>query len=197
MIVDGPLALFGPQAPLKRPVTTYLQALYADLRARDLHPPLIVGLEKGGRFADHARSISPFVSPGQMVHVDEDYINSRVRGGHTPRTPYGKDEFFGRRFFYKTLDGRMTTLTVPRFPSGAPYAESNCENLDQYPTLRPTLQLLDRIGTRLYQDAVIPVALAHNYAAYPLGTGSDVLRILAQQNLGIDPSASTGRPDYR
>lgn len=197
MIVDGPLALFGPQAPLKRAVTSYLQYLYADLRSRDLHPPLIVGLEKGGRFADHARSIAHFVEPGQLVHLDEAYINSRVRGGHTARTPYGKDEFFGRRFFYKTQDGRMTILTVPRYPAGAPYAEADCESLVQYPTLRPTLQLLDRIGTRLYQDAVIPVALAHNYAAYPLGTGSDVLRILAQQNLGISQSASTARPDYR
>jgi hypothetical protein len=196
-IIDGPLALFGPQAPLKRRVSAYLQNLYGDLRARELHPPVIVGLEKGGRFADHGRAIADYIEPGHMVTLDDTYINARVRGGHTPRTPYGKDEFYGRRFYYKTLDGRMTTLTVPRYPTGAPYAEAGSENLADYPTLGPTLRTLDRIGTRLYQDAVIPVALAHSYAAYPLGTGSDVLRLLAQQSLGLTSTASTGRPDYR
>jgi hypothetical protein len=35
------------------------------------------------------------------------------------------------------------------------------EDYASYPTLRPTLEALDRLQTRLYPNAVIPVALAH------------------------------------
>lgn len=35
-----------------------------------------------------------------------------------------------------------------------------------YPTLRQTQQLLDQIGTQLYDNALIPVALVHSFAAH-------------------------------
>ena len=53
-----------------------------------------------------------------------------------------------------------------------------------YPALRRTLLLLDEIGTRLYDNALIPVALAHSFAAYPLTTSTQVLRLLTEQTLG-------------
>jgi hypothetical protein len=36
---------------------------------------------------------------------------------------------------------------------------------------------------RLYQDATIPVALAHKYAAYPLPTAGQVLKLHAEEHL--------------
>ena len=69
--------------------------------------------------------------------------------------------------------------------SGQPYAETGCESLDQYPTLAKSLAVLDDIQTRLYKDAVIPVALAHSAAALPLGTGTRVLEDLARQALSL------------
>jgi hypothetical protein len=53
-----------------------------------------------------------------------------------------------------------------------------------YPTLRRTLALLDSIGTQLYDNALIPVALAHSFAAYPLTTSTKVLRLLTEETLG-------------
>jgi len=116
---------------------------------------------------------------------------------------YGKDEFYGRRFFYKTTTGQMLVVTVPRIPSGQPYesgpAGANpCEQLESYPTLRATLEALDRFQTRLYPNAVIPLALAHSAASLPLGTGRDVLTLLAQRGLQLDrDSVGFGRtPSY-
>jgi hypothetical protein len=57
-------------------------------------------------------------------------------------------------------------------------------DLQRYPQLSTVVSLLDRVGTLLYKDAVIPVALAHNFASLPLGTGSQVLTYLAQDALG-------------
>jgi hypothetical protein len=36
----------------------------------------------------------------------------------------------------------------------------------------------------IYEDAVIPVALAHSYASIPLKTGSRVLTLLSRELLG-------------
>jgi hypothetical protein len=34
---------------------------------------------------------------------------------------------------------------------------------------------------------LIPAALAHAKAAYPIGVGTDVLRLVARRRLGLDP----------
>jgi hypothetical protein len=52
-----------------------------------------------------------------------------------------------------------------------------------YPTLRLICEVLDSLRTRMYQHAVVPVALAHSAAALPLGVGRSVLTMMAQQNI--------------
>lgn len=183
-ITDGPLAFYGTSAPMKWRTVDYWTALMAKLTAAGHPPPLMLGLEKTGVFADHAHAIASWVPERTVVTLDEGYIRERIKR-RTATRPYGADEFYGRRFFYKASDGRMLVVTVPRVPAGQPYGEAGCDDLDQYPTLRPTVELLDAIGTRLYDDAVMPIALAHSAAALPLGTGTDVLRILAQDTLGL------------
>jgi hypothetical protein len=93
----------------------------------------------------------------------------------------------------------MIVLTVPRNPAGQPYEAAGpdgsnpSEDLSSYPSLRSTVDALDRLQTRLYPNAVIPVALAHSEASLPLGTGRSVLTLLAQQHLGMPTSTLTAR----
>ena len=49
------------------------------------------------------------------------------------------------------------------------------------------IALLERIGTGLYQNALIPVALAHSFASIPLRTGSKVLTLLTKELLSNSP----------
>ena len=79
----------------------------------------------------------------------------------------------------------MLTLTIPK-PN---QAILDAHNSAHYLMPRDSLAFLDRIGTALYQDAVIPVALAHSFASIPLRTGSKVLRLLSQQLLSGGSSA--------
>jgi hypothetical protein len=100
------------------------------------------------------------------------------------------DEFWGRRFFYMTTDHRMLVITVPP-DTGNPY-DNQLGKVDPagYTSLPAIVDILDRTGTRLNQDAIIPIALAHEAAAYALGVGSDVLRLVAREKVGL--TASTG-----
>ena len=96
---------------------------------------------------------------------------------------------YGRHFYYRGINGQMYTITVP--PLGHVGAEAHgAFTAEDYPTLRATCSVLDRIGTRLYQDATIPVALAHKYVAYPLATAGRVLKLHAEEHLDRSPAAA-------
>lgn len=183
-ITDGPLGLHGTVAPLKRRFQAYLGE-FANQCILNNRPaaPLVVGVEKSGAFVEHAQLIAHLIDPGQVMFLTTEYIN-RVTG--RPLTnPYGSDEFYGRRFIYRTLNGRVLVLTVPPKPGVTPYGDPDGELWASYPTLRPICEVLDHVQTRLYDNAVIPVALAHSAASLPLGVGQSVLRALVQQSLGL------------
>lgn len=191
-IQDGPLAFYGTTAPLLRRWLSYWSALNLKLSDGGNLPPLVVGVEKSGAFVEHANAIADYIPNGHVMGLDNHYIQTRIRA-KAPAKWYGQDEFYGRRFFYKTSTGRMLVLTIPRVPEGNPYNESKQPavsrdrhaNPAMYPTLRATLEALDRVQTRMYANAVIPVALAHEAVALPLGTGSHVLTLMAKQALGL------------
>lgn len=178
-ITDGPLALFGEVAPIKRPLLRRFQRLAAALRADSLGLPVIVGLEKSGMFAEHAQAIREHVPEGRLMLLDDHYVERYITFSGSP---HGRDTYYGRHFFYRAVTGQIHVITVP--PLARVGAEAHGEfDPDDYPTLRATCSVLDRIGTKLYQDATIPVALAHQWAAYPLNTAGKVLKLHAEEHL--------------
>jgi hypothetical protein len=178
-ITDGPLALFGEVAPIKRPLLRKLQLIAAKQRERGFGVPIVFGLEKSGFFAEHGQAIAEHIPDGMLMRLDDDYVERYItfRG-----SPHGKDTYYGRHFFYRALSGQLHTLTVP--PLGRVGIQAH-ETLDlaDYPTLRNTCELLDVIGTRMYENATIPVTLAHQYAAYPLSAAGRVLKLHAEEHL--------------
>ncbi len=181
-VTDGPLALFGPLAPLKRRFQEHLSDLTAWCAKRSLVAPLVVGVEKSGAFVEHAELIKDFIPVGHVMRLTNAYIN-RI-SGRSESNHYGVDEFYGRRFIYRTTTGDPLVITVLPAPNQSPYEGGDTvEGWDAYPTLRLICELLDSLRTRMYEHAVIPVALAHSAAALPLGVGRSVLTMMAQQNI--------------
>lgn len=196
-ITDGPLALFGPLAPLKRRFQEHLSDLTAWCANNGLVAPLVVGIEKTGAFVEHAALIKELIPAGHVMRLPNAYIN-RITG--RPQTNhYGVDEFYGRRFIYRTTAGDPLVISVLPDSVHSPYDGSEeSEGWEAYPTLRPVCEVLDSLRTRMYEHAVVPVALAHSAAALPLGVGRSVLTMMAQQNipgLKIDAQA-VKKPTY-
>jgi hypothetical protein len=183
-ITDGPLSLNGTVAPLKRRFQSYLAAYSEHCLTNDRPAaPLVVGVEKSGRFVEHAQLIHHLIPPGQVMLLTNEYINRIL--GYPSNHQYGTDEFYGRRFIYRTRTRGTLVITVPPKPGVTPHGDPDGELLASYPTLRPICEVLDNVQTRLYENAVIPVALAHSAASLPLGVGQSVLRVLVQQHLGL------------
>jgi hypothetical protein len=157
--------------------------MYKWAEGKGLIAPLLVGVEKSGRFVEHAELIRELIPENHVMRLTRDYIN-RITG-RPAGNQYGTDEFYGRRFIYRTTTGDPLVITVPPKPGVLPYEGMGAEDFDSYPSLRTVCEVLDTVRTRLYPNAVIPVALAHSAAALPLGVGQSVLRAMAQKGVGL------------
>jgi len=186
LVTDGPLALFGEVAKLKTGILRRMQTVAEELRVEGLRVPVIVGIEKAGVFVEHARAIRSHIPPGFLMAPDHEYLEQYItfRG-----SPHGAETYYGRHFFYRSSDRRVYVITVP--PLGRrdvlphePFAS------EDYPTLACTCALIEEIGTRLYDDATIPLVLAHRFAAFPVETAGEVLRLHVEQHLGREADAA-------
>jgi hypothetical protein len=182
-IVDGPLAMYGPPAKLRGRALDYFQSMASSTPGNG---PFVCGIEKSGTMVDYARQLArhDILAPGDLLVCDEDVI-ARVTNASNP-SAYGKETYWGRKFIYRAMDGRVVVPTVVP-PTGAPYdAHGGMPNPDDYPTLPTILNVIDRTGSSMYVDGIIPVAAAHGRAAFPIGVGTDVLRLVATRRLGLE-----------
>ncbi|MEV6704286.1 hypothetical protein [Micromonospora wenchangensis] len=185
-IVDGPLAMYGPPAKLRGRALDYFQAMAATTPGVG---PFVCGIEKSGAMVDYARQLArhDVLAPGDLLVCDEQII-ARVTNATNARA-YGKETYWGRKFVYRALDGRVVVPTVMP-PSGAPYdANGGQPDPKNYPTFPAIIDVIDRTGSSMYIDGIIPVAAAHGKAAFPIGVGTDVLRLVATKRLGLDGTA--------
>jgi hypothetical protein len=195
-IVDGPLAMYGPPAKLRGRALTYFQAMTATTHGV---APFICGLEKSGAMVDYARQLArhDVVKPGELIICDQRVIETVTNSPNA--ISYGKETYWGRKFIYRALDGRVVVPTVMPAIGQAYDSSGGQPGPEGYPTLPAILDVIDRTGSSMYRDGVIPVAAAHGRAAFPIGVGTDVLRLVAKQKLGLSgPSGSpaTTPPRY-
>lgn len=188
-IMDGPMAVYGPPAKLRGRAVTYFQHMIATTPGAG---PYLCGIEKSGTVFDYATTLvrHDALQPGDLLVIDADVL-AIVTNANNP-IAYGSETYWGRKFIYRSLDGRVIVLTV--LPAnGQPYDDHGGQpGPDGYPSLPAILDVIDRTGSSMYRDGLIPVALAHSRAAYPIGVGTDVLRLVARRKLGLDPSPATG-----
>lgn len=190
-VTDGPLAVFGYGSRLGYQLNrfnTWFQRQHGD------GLPLSVGVEKNGSFVNHGRAIAEQIPVGGVVLVDDahaDFIQNRPAGSSGQRT-----DFYGRRFFFRAAENLLLTLTIVPKAGVLPYGSEESQEWDSYPSLGPVCRALSGMGTSLYQDAIIPLAIAHNTAALPIGIGKGVLSDLARHQLqGIaNPDLVSYRP---
>lgn len=182
-VMDGPMAVYGPPAKLRARALDYFQQMAATTPGAG---PYLCGIEKTGIAVDYAASLARHgaLKPGDLLVVDAEVLGA-ITNSDNP-TAYGSETYWGRKFLYRSLDGRTVVITL--LPaSGAPYDDHGGQpDPAAYPSLPAVLDVIDRTGSAMYRDGIIPVALAHSKAAYPIGVGTDVLRLVARRKLGLD-----------
>ncbi|MDP9316784.1 MAG: DNA double-strand break repair nuclease NurA [Chloroflexota bacterium] len=187
--VDGPLAIFGNGAWLHGGILRYFAEVNAQLEQRGLPRIIMIGLQKTGQVVDHIKLIDRYVQPGRIFAIDDDFRYQFIlMGGREPaENGFGSGTYYGQDFIYKTPSGRIFCMALP-YPvaSKTEFGESfktTKTQLSHYVELPRALALIDHFESDLYENAVIPIALAHRYTAISLQPGGKVLDLLTRRAL--------------
>ncbi len=181
--IDGPLAIFGHPAWLSAAISAELQRINSKVRELTGRDLVIVGVEKTGTFVTHFDEVDQTEEPGKerfdprsYFLPTDDYIKQRIIYSDSPKR-YGKDTYFGRKFFYKTKSGARIVANIP-------FLEASQDTLDSddvllYPSFATVCALLDKLVSCRYPNALAPLVSAHAQASIPLHLGAKVLEQLA------------------
>lgn len=186
-VLDGPLALFGTPAWLAPYVRDELFRINNACRKDGGFDMALFGFEKGGAFTDHFEQIDFCPKEGPRGHYSRQtviapearYINKYITLRPEDSKPHGKDTYFGRKVFCKTASREHAVITAGMVIT----ASQNFSRVDMecFPRLGDTLDVLDHLGTYMYRDGLMPLVRVHAHAAIPLMRGTNIIRSLFQE----------------
>lgn len=204
-VLDGPLAVFGQPAWLSQSIKQELKRLNKVAQPyTDNHDILIIGIEKSGAFVTHFEQLvlttannddllrkdeipfnqlaayhmnSSLIPPQTACLLTDEYIKRNIIYTESTRA-YGRQTYFGRKFFYRTKSGAQIVASLPFLKDY--HEDVKQANLDQYPRLADAMALFDQLVSSRYPNSLAPVVAAHAEAAIPLNLGKKVLEQMAR-----------------
>jgi hypothetical protein len=173
-IKDGPLAFFGLVAPLYRPMRELVEYLLSEPGGTAGPTLRLAGLEKSGAFVEHATAIQDRVRPGSFFVIGDGYIRKYIVPGGTA-TIYGQNTYYGQKVFFRAPGGDMHVATIPArsyLPEPTP---------KDIPHLHEILALISELRCSMYDNALIPVALANKLVSLSDFPSQRILTTFARQ----------------
>jgi hypothetical protein len=153
-IKDGPLAFFGLVAPLYKPMRELAAHLLSQPGGRSGPTLRLAGLEKSGAFVEHASATQDRMRPSSYIVIGDPYIRRHIIPGEADAI-YGQNTYYGQKVIFRAPGGEMHVVTIP-----APGHLANPRPED-IPHLDEILALIAELRCSMYDNALIPVALAN------------------------------------
>jgi hypothetical protein len=187
-VIDGPLALFGEPAKLHQRLMSIIHEANLKLTNLGYQPTLIMGLQKTGSVMDHAKLLEKFLPNGVIKVIDDAYRQNYITGSDIVSANFGHETYYGQDFLFKTEKGRIFNFALPY-----PFADKGASNGDfatrkidiaNYGSLiQRACDLIRHFELDLYDNAIVPVALAHRHASISLVPGGKVLDLITRAGL--------------
>jgi len=184
ILIDGPLAVFGQPAWISQAISEELKRINGVVRAATGEDILLLGIEKGGEFADHfehidqnENGVAGSFPKRTAALLTDDYIKQNIYFSDSAK-PYGTGTYFGRKFFYKTRSGARIIATLPYLEDD--HADWFRADVSQFPRLADAALLLDELISSRYPNSLQPIVAAHAEASIPFNLGKKVLERLAR-----------------
>ena len=184
-IIDGPLAVFSTSSWLTKVINYEIERinkLQKQINGQDL---LIIGIEKTGTFVNHFEAIdttkdgiSDKFPKQSALLLDDNYIKRNIIFSESNKQ-YGQDTYFGRKFFYKTIHGQRIVTTTATYNKEQKNLSTAYPN--QFSRLADVMNLLDKLFSSRYPNAVSPLVSAHAEAAIPLNLGKKIFDDIARE----------------
>jgi hypothetical protein len=201
IIVDGPLAIFGEAARFHRGIMSLLHEVRTECRQKGMSGPLVLGVCKTGKVVEHARLIERILhfeaddTPRKgtfLLPIGDDYRYSLVQPADTEHSEnFGKDTYYGQTFIVRTSKGKVFDVTLA-YPferktdvNGKAFRDAKVDLVNYGDDLNRMLSLVEMMQTDLFENALIPVHLAHRYASIAHSPAGRSLDAFVREALSI------------
>jgi predicted RNA-binding Zn-ribbon protein involved in translation (DUF1610 family) len=178
-IKDGPLAFFGQTANMHKPMRALVNFLF------EKHNLFLAGLEKSGAFVEHADEVSEKIENGNVLILDNNYIYKYIIPGKAdPNNPYGRTTYYGNKLIFKTLNGSIYVVSLPTTNVLAN------PNVSDFRNLFTTLTNIEKLKCDMYDNALMPVALANKLVSLANHPSSRILQKFAIDTVQLSQGKS-------
>lgn len=174
-VKDGPLSFGGETANMHKPMQALLTYLNKTNKIN------LVGVETSGAFVDHARQIKDKLNPGQVFLLNNEHIYTYIQVGDHKQQRYGSTSYYSGKFIYKSFDGRVYVLTLPVENHNTYY---NQPELTDLKNIQEILMNIDKLRCDIYENALIPVAVANKLISLTNHPSSNILEKFAKKSMG-------------
>lgn len=172
-VKDGPLAFFGQTANMHKPMRELVKYLFEN------HNLYLAGLEKSGPFVEHADEIAERLKNGSVLILDNDYIYKYILPGKAdPANPYGRTTYYGNKLIFKTRHEGVYIVSVPTQEIITHPKENDLRNL------QAILTNIEMLKCDMYDNALLPIALANKLVSLANHPSSRILQKFAKNSLG-------------
>jgi hypothetical protein len=174
-VKDGPLSFGGETANMHKPMQALLTYLNKSNKIS------LVGVETSGAFVDHARQIKDILNPGQVFLLNNEHIYTYIQVGNHKEQQYGSTSYYSGKFIYKSLDERVYVLTLPVENHITYYNQPELKDLK---SIQEILMNIDKLRCDIYENALIPVAVANKLISLTNHPSSNILERFAKKSMG-------------
>ncbi len=172
-IMDRPTGWFGVTAPMHKLMLELDNWLF------DCHNLFLVGLEKSGAFVEHAAAIQELLPLGSILLLDDEYIYKHISPGEqSPTRAYAATSYYGHKVIFRTRQGQTYVASLPvRELKKKPLAAD-------LPNLQLILTHVEQLHCDMYENALLPIALANKLVSLSAHPSSQILRAFALSSVG-------------
>lgn len=184
--MDGPLAIYGNAAWVHNAIMKYLFEINMVMKKYDRKPVLIIGLVKSGVVVDYFKMINSDIKAETILCLSDEIRNKYVNYDRkASSSTFGSETYYGQDFIYKAKSGKLIVFNLP-YPFENKRDIKNFiikkSDISNYENLNKCLYLLNEFECDLYENTVVPVALARKHTVINLKPGSQVLDLLTRMN---------------
>lgn len=173
-VKDGPLAFFGVTATLSKPMKALVRHLVEDYPEPYLN---LIGLEKSGPFVEHAAAIENLIPEYHALPLRNDYIYRYIVPGNGDVSVYGGNTYYGGKVIFKAGAGYVYVASLPYID---PEGDTTLGNLA---CAGDVIRAASRLRCSMYDNALIPVALANKLVSLADVPSSDILKKFVREKV--------------
>lgn len=174
-VKDGPLSFGGETANMHKPMQALLNYLNKKNKIN------LVGVETSGAFVEHAKQIQDKLKPGQVFLLSNEHIYNYIQVGNHKEQQYGSTSYYSGKFIYKSFAERVYVLTLPVENHNTYYNKPELRDLKN---IQEILMNIDKLRCDVYENALIPVAIANKLISLANHPDTEILERFAKKTMG-------------